>query len=150
MVTMTLEQAKTTKPQIHIKKVYKHSISKVWTALTTKEALGEWLMKTEGFALETGKTFQFKDKPQGGWDGIVNCQILEFSQPNFIAYSWQANGMKNPTIVQWELKSIGEKETSLTLSHSGFEGLSGWFTRQILNFGWKGMLNKKFPKQLAV
>lgn len=147
---MTLEQARTTKPQIHIKKVYKHPIEKIWKALTTKEALTEWLMQAEDFALESGKTFQFRDKPQGGWDGIVNCQVLEFNQPNFLAYSWQANGMKHPTIVQWELRKISDNETSLTLSHSGFEGLGGWFTRQILHFGWKGMLNKKLAKHLTI
>lgn len=146
---MTAVQTVVTKPQIHIKRVYKHDIHKIWKALTTPEALAEWLMQTIGFKLETGHKFQFKDKPQGGWDGIVNCEILAINQPNSITYSWQASGMKNPTIVNWTLKQVADNETLLTLSHAGFEGFSGWFTRQVLTFGWKGMLKKKLSKHLA-
>ncbi len=149
MSVMTLNQTTTTtKPQIHIKRVYKHDINKLWTALTTKAALSNWLMQTTDFELREGQIFQFRAKPQGGWDGIVHCKVLSFSQPNSITYSWQANGMKKPTIVTWELKELAKNETLLTLSHAGFEGFGGWFTRQILNFGWKSMLRKKLTKHL--
>lgn len=147
---MTATQTVITKPQIQIKRVYKHNIHKIWNALTTPDALAEWLMQTEDFQLKTGNKFRFKDKPQGGWDGIVNCEILSIEQPNSITYSWQASGMNNPTIVNWSLKQVTDNETLLTLSHSGFEGFSGWFTRQILTFGWKGMLKKKLTKHLAI
>ena len=147
---MTVNQTTLKKPQIQIKRIYKHNINKVWTALTTKEALAVWLMKSEDFELTIGKKFQFKDKPQGGWDGIVHCEILHFEQPNTLSYHWQANGMKNPTIVQWQLKQLGDHETLLTLSQSGFEGFGGWFAKQILTFGWKGMLRKKLTNHLAI
>lgn len=150
MTAMTVNQQTITKPQIQIKRVYKHNINKLWKALTSPDALAEWLMKTTDFKLETGHTFQFKDKPQGGWDGIVNCKILSIEQPHSITYSWQASGMKNPTIVNWNLKQVAENETLLTLSHSGFEGFGGWFTKQVLYFGWKGILKKKLTKHLAI
>lgn len=150
MTAMTVNQTTATKPQIQIKRVYRHDIHKIWTALTTQEALSSWLMATTDFSLQIGQTFQFKDKPQGGWDGIVNCKILAVDQPNTITYSWQAKGMKNPTIVTWQLKSLSDSETLLILSHTGFEGFSGWVTKQVLRFGWKGLLRKKLAQYLAL
>jgi len=147
---MTVNHSTVTKPQIQIKRVYKHPSKKVWNALTSPEALADWLMETIDFKLEEGTIFQFKDKPQGGWDGIVNCKILSLDQPNSITYSWQASGMKKPTIVNWQIKQIAPNETLLTLSHNGFEGVSGWFTKQILAFGWKSMMKKKLTKHLAI
>lgn len=146
---MTVTQTVVSKPQIQIKRVYNHHIHKIWSALTEPAALAEWLMKTNDFALKVGHKFQFQDKPQGGWDGIVNCEILSVDQPNSLSYTWQASSMKNPTIVTWTLKAISAKETIVTLSHNGFEGFSGWVTQQILNFGWKGMLKKKLTKHLT-
>jgi len=150
MSTLILNQRTMPKPQIQIKRVYKHPTEKVWTALTSPDALAKWLMKTIDFKLVEGATFQFQDKPQGGWDGIVNCKILSLDQPNSITYSWHANGMKKPTIVNWQLQQISPHETLLTLSHNGFEGVSGWVTKQILNFGWKSMMKKKLTKYLAI
>jgi len=142
-------QATTQKPQIQIKRVYSHSIDSVWKAITTKDALSEWLMPTMDFELSMGQSFQFKGKPQGNFDGIVNCEIIRIDEPNLIAYSWSAKGFKQPTIVTWELRSLAENKTSLTLSHSGFVGFNGWVTRQILNFGWKSLLGKKLPAFLT-
>jgi len=136
------------KRQIEIKRTYKFPIEAVWLALTTKEALTDWLMETTDFELSVGHAFQLKTKPQGNFDGILNCKILSFKAPNTISYSWQANGMKNPTQVKWLLKSIGENETMLTLCHNGFEGVNGWFTKQMLNFGWKRLLSKKLKTYL--
>lgn len=146
---MTVTQTVVSKPQIQIKRVYNYHIHKIWSALTDPSALAEWLMETNNFKLQVGQNFQFRDKPQGGWDGIVDCKILSIDQPNKLSYAWQANGMKNPTIVTWTLQSISDSETLLTLSHNGFEGFSGWVTQQILNFGWKGMLKKKLTKHLT-
>lgn len=131
------------KPQIQIKRVYQYDIHTLWMALTSKEALSEWLMPTTNFELKEGHSFQFTAKPQGNFDGIVNCKIHSYSAPNTIVYSWSGGGMKTPTIVTWELKELTPTETSLTLSHSGFTGFSGWVTKQILNMGWKKILSKK-------
>lgn len=140
----------TQKPQIQIKKVYPHSIERVWKAITTKDALSEWLMPTMDFELLQGCAFQFKTKPQGNFDGVVNCEIIRIDAPNLIAYSWSAKGFKQPTVVTWQLVSLSKNETSLTLSHNGFVGFNGWVTKQILNFGWRGILRKKLTSFLNI
>lgn len=135
--------------QIEIKKIYKYPIEAVWAALTDKKALSEWLMKTTDFELSVGHQFQLETKPQGNFDGIIKCKILFIKAPNTISYSWQSNGMLNPTKITWTLKRLNEDETMLHLSHNGFEGVSGWLTRQMLNFGWKGLLSKKLLNYLG-
>lgn len=137
-----------TKPQIVIKKVYQFEISALWEALTNKEALSEWLMETKDFVLEDNAEFRFTTKPQGGFDGIVHCKMLSFDEPNHISYEWRSNKMKQATIVSWNLKRISSSETLLTLSHNGFIGFDGWFTKLILSRGWKGMLSKKLNQYL--
>ena len=150
-MTISLEkQHSTSKPQIQIKRVYKHEISKVWRALTSKEALSEWLMETKNFELNVGAKFSFYTKPIGKFDGVVNCEVLEYNEPYIISYSWKASSMKRPTLVVWELKKLSKSETLLTLSHTKFEGLNGWITKQILRNGWKGILSKKLTKYLAI
>lgn len=136
------------KPQILIKRIYQHDIEKIWTALTSKEALSSWLMETTDFELAEGQSFQFRTRPRRNFDGIVNCQVLEFEAPHFISFSWQANQMPQPTFVQWKLTAIGEGKTMFTLSHTGFKGFDGWITRQILSFGWKNLLKKNLSTHL--
>ena len=136
------------KPQIEIKRIYKYPISKVWYALTDRESISDWLMETTDFELSIGHSFQLKTKPQGKFDGILNCKIISFDAPNSISYLWQSSGMKNPTTVNWKLKSLSENETHLHLSHNGFEGVSGWMTRQMLSIGWKKILSNKLKTYL--
>ncbi len=144
---MAIQIEKKAKPQIYIQRVYKHNIAKVWDALTSKEALSTWLMPTD-FTLEENATFQFTTKPQGSFDGIINCQIIQSQAPNTLIYSWDNSSFKAPTTVEWNLKAISEEETLLTLSHNGFKGFNGWITKQILKMGWKKLLSKKLSNFL--
>src|ERR1043166_665732 len=58
--------------------VYPHPIWTVWRALTTSEALAQWLMPND-FAPQVGHHFTFQTEPQGGWSGIVHCQVVELT-----------------------------------------------------------------------
>lgn len=136
------------KPQILIKRTYAHNIQKIWEAITTKEALSEWLMETQDFSLQQDAKFQFRTKPQGNFDGIIDCQVLSIDPPNTFVYSWNNASFKKSTTVQWQLRALNDHETMLTLSHSGFEGFSGWITKQILRSGWKKLLSKKLLNYL--
>lgn len=136
------------KPQIQIKRKFKHGKQTVWSAITNKDALSDWLMDTTDFAPIVGTSFRFTTKPQGGFDGIVNCKVIESDPPNVICYSWNASGFKEPTYVRWELNEVDTNETILTLSHTNFKGVNGWFTKQILNMGWKKLISKKLSNYL--
>lgn len=148
-MTNTIHTSTHTKPQILVKRNYNYNISKVWKALTDKNALSTWLMPTSDFELTVGQQFQFKTKPRGKFDGIVNCEILEYTSPTHIVYSWRSTDMKQATIVEWELKSLDDNKTHVTLKHSGFVGFNGWVTKQILKFGWRNLLKKNLTQYIA-
>lgn len=134
--------------RIQLERFYPHPIEKVWRAISTSEALGAWLMPNS-FELKKGHLFEFRTRPQPGFDGIVRCQVLEFEEPVYLRFSWQGGPMKSPTQVAFEL-SPREGGTLLRLTHSGFEGLlNRYLIRFVLGSGWKNLLRKAIPQYLS-
>lgn len=133
--------------EIKIERFYPHSITKVWNAIATSEALNEWLMPNN-FKLEKGYAFTFQTKPQPGFDGKVKCQVVDFEVPKRLQFTWQGGPMKKPTLVTFELEET-EGGTILKFCHSGFEGfINQYIIRLILGSGWKNLLSKKIKQYL--
>ncbi|MFP4288946.1 MAG: SRPBCC family protein [Bacteroidales bacterium] len=133
--------------EIKIERVYSYPVEKVWKAVSTSEALAEWLMPND-FKLEKGYEFTFKTKPQPGFDGIVNCKVIDFEVPKKLQFTWQGGPIKTPTLVSFELEPIPEG-TRLHFKHSGFVGfINQYIIRFILGSGWKGLLRDKIQKYL--
>ena len=65
-----------------------HPPEKVWRALTDSELLAEWLLPVCDLTLEPGAAFTFKAQPQPGWDGIVNCRLLEIEAQRKLSWTW--------------------------------------------------------------
>lgn len=115
-----------------------HPPEKVWRALTDPELLAEWLLPVVDFKLEPGAAFTFKTRPQPGWDGIVDCRLLETEAQRKISYAWGVGDMN--TVVTFTLTPT-TSGTHLSLVHSGFK------PNQKQNFagaryGWKLMGGK--------
>jgi len=135
--------------QIQLERTYPHPIEKVWSAIATSEALASWLMPND-FKLEKGHRFQFRAPKQPGFDGIVRCQILDFSAPHLLQYSWQGGPLKKPTVVTFKLLAV-PGGTRLNFTHSGFEGIvGGYIVRFILGQGWKKLLAEKIVGYLQL
>ena len=97
-----------------------HSPEKVWRALTDPALLGEWLLPVVGFELEPGAAFTFKTQAYPGWDGTVNCKMLEVDAQKKISYAWVVGGeMGLNTVVTFTLTPT-EAGTRLSLVQSGF------------------------------
>lgn len=116
-----------------------HSPEKVWRALTDPELLAEWLLPVFGFAPEAGAKFTFKTQPYPGWDGTVNCELLEIEPQKRIKYTWVVGEMLD-TVVTFTLTPTASG-TLLSLVQSGFK------PDQKQNFGgarygWKMMGEK--------
>jgi uncharacterized protein YndB with AHSA1/START domain len=120
--------------------VYPYPPERVWRALTDPQELASWLTPGD-FAPRVGHRFQFRAKPQWGWRGIVDCEVLEVDPPRRLSYTWQGDEKGQVTTVTWTLEPVSDG-TRLVLEHTGFRGLSGWFHKRILGSGWKGMLAK--------
>ena len=96
-----------------------HSPEKVWRALTDPVLLTEWLLPVVDLKLEPGAAFTFKTQPYPGWDGIVNCRILEVEAPKKLSYTWVV-GFGLDTVVTFTLTPTASG-THLSLVQSGFK-----------------------------
>jgi len=99
-----------------------------------------------GFRTEPGAAFTFKTRPYPGWDGIVNCRILESDAPHKLSYAWVVGDMALDTVVTFTLTPTASG-TRLSLVQSGFK------PDQKQNFGgarygWK-MMGGKLIELLA-
>ncbi len=130
--------------------LYPHSREKVWAALTTPEALAEWLMPND-FEPVVGKRFQFRVDGMMNYSGITDCEVLEVYPPKRLVYTWVAKMKNRPdhpamTLV-WTLHEEGSG-TRLVLEQSGLENVSWWW-RFSMKHGWSRMLKTLLPKVLA-
>ena len=95
-----------------------HSPEKVWRALTDPALLAEWLLPVIGLELEPGATFTFTAQPQPGWDGTVNCRMLEIEPPRKLSWAWVVGDID--TIVTFTL-TPSATGTRLSIVQSGFK-----------------------------
>ena len=122
---------------------FHHSPEKVWRALTDPVLLTEWLLPVVELELEPGAAFTLKTQPYPGWDGIVNCRMLEIEAPKKLSYTWVVGDTGEfhlDTVVTFTLTPTASG-TRLSLVQSGFK------PDQKQNFGgarygWKMMGGK--------
>jgi uncharacterized protein YndB with AHSA1/START domain len=112
-----------------------HPPAKVWRALTDPALLAEWLLPVVGLGLEPGTAFTFQTQRHPGWDGIVNCRILEIEARRKLSYAWSVPFLD--TVVSFTLTPTASG-TRLSLVQSGFkpdqkQNFAG------ARYGWKMM-----------
>jgi uncharacterized protein YndB with AHSA1/START domain len=117
-----------------------HVPEKVWRALTDPVLLTAWLLPVVELKLEPGAAFTLKTQPYPGWDGIVNCRILEIEAQRKLSYTWVVGDMGIHTIVTFTLTPTASG-TRLSLVQSGFrpdqkQNFGG------ARYGWKMMGGK--------
>ena len=84
-----MEKIKTLRKEVF----YPYPREKVWAALTTPQALAEWLMPND-FEPVVGKRFQFRVDGMMNYSGITDCEILEVEPPERLVFTWVSK-MKN-------------------------------------------------------
>lgn len=120
---------------------YPHPPSLVWRALTEPDLIEHWLMATD-FRAEVGAEFQFRADPQPGWDGVVNCRVLEVEPERRLRYTWVGGPLD--TEVAFTLTRT-DQGTRLRVEHSGFDGFKPMLVSFIMGAGWGRMYNKALP-----
>jgi uncharacterized protein YndB with AHSA1/START domain len=123
-----------------------HSPEKVWQALTDPALLAQWLLPVVDFKLLPGAAFAFKSQPYPGWDGTVNCRILEIQPQSKLSYTWVVGDMQIDTVVTFTLTPTASG-TRLSLVQSGFKPDQ---KREFggARYGWK-MMGGKLVELLA-
>ena len=129
--------------EIVVDEVFPHAPERIWKTLTTGELIGRWLMPTTGFAPVKGKRFTFQTTPAGGWDGIIQCEVLEVRPNERLVYTWKSGHEGNvgygswlDTVVTWTLSRV-ENGTRLRLVHSGFVLPKNDTAFKNMSEGWK-------------
>lgn len=115
-----------------------HPPEKVWRALTDPALLAEWLLPVIDLRLEPGAAFTFRTQPYPGWDGTVNCRILEIDAPRKLSYTWAVPFLD--TVVTFTLTPTASG-TRLSIVQSGFKPEQ---KREFggARYGWKMMGGK--------
>lgn len=132
--------------------LYPYPIWSVWKALTSAQALEEWLMPND-FVARVGHHFTMRSSPRDGWNGIIECEVVTLEPPHRVAYTWRGGGEHSriDTLVTFTL-SAEQEQTRLRLEHSGFAatGEVGLTVRDLLSHGWKShVLQHKLSTLLA-
>jgi uncharacterized protein YndB with AHSA1/START domain len=139
--------------EIRIVRDYEYPIAVVWRALTDPDLIPRWTAtgaggRPEGFAPVPGTRFRFVARPKPGWNGIVNCEVLEARAPALLRYSWTGDGGGDTTEVTYRLESVGAG-TRFTYEHTGFSGPGGLFMTRLLGHVRRKMLSAGLPAVLA-
>ncbi len=117
-----------------------HAPEKVWRALTEPDLLEQWLLPLVERELDAkpGAAFTFQAPPQPGWDGTVNCRLLEIEEHRRLRWSWVVGDLD--TVVTFTLTPTASG-TLLSLVHSGFT-VDQKKNRSGARYGWKMMGGK--------
>jgi uncharacterized protein YndB with AHSA1/START domain len=125
----------------------------VWRALTEPQLLEAWLMPNN-IRAEVGVQFTFQTNPAPGWDGVVQCEVLEAVPFERLVYSWgggskQVDGYGHSlsTVVTWTLSRNEDGGTHLHLEHSGFPPES--FAYKAMSQGWQRKLQSRISEVLS-
>ena len=116
----------------------RQSPERVWRALTDPALLAEWLLPVVDLRLDprAGTPFTLRTQPQPGWDGTVNCRILEIEPYRKLSYTWAAGDFID-TVVTFTL-TPSPSGTRLSLVQSGFRNDQKQ-NRGGARYGWKMM-----------
>ncbi len=133
---------------------YPHSPAKVWRAVTDPALIPRWTAtgaggRPEGFTPVAGTKFRFIAKPKPGWNGIVDCEVLEVNAPSLLRYSWTGDdgGGDAVTEVLYRLEPHAGG-TRFTYLHTGFTGVGGVFMAKLLGRVRRNMLTVGLPAVL--
>ncbi len=123
---------------IEVDYVLEHAPQEIWRLLTEPKLLAVWLMPSD-IAPVVGHKFNFRTRPMGDWDGVIDCEVLECEPFTRFVYSWQGGPANHrlDTICGWTLTPTTSGGTLLHLSHTGFE--ASMFAYQIMDQGWRNM-----------
>jgi uncharacterized protein YndB with AHSA1/START domain len=123
---------------------YPHPVERVWHAVTDSACIAGWLMPND-FAPVVGHRFQFRTQPQGGWDGIVDCEVLTVDPPRELAYSWRGSMLDTVLTLTLEPTAAG---TRLRLAHTGFRGARALLLSLLMGSGWGRITGRHIPAVL--
>jgi uncharacterized protein YndB with AHSA1/START domain len=103
---------------ISMQERYPVAIERVWRALTDRQMIERWLMRTDGYEAKVGTRFALGEPPRPDCRGHVECEVLELSPPHRMVWSWR--NVEDPATTRLVIELEGDEQgTRLTLRHTG-------------------------------
>jgi uncharacterized protein YndB with AHSA1/START domain len=138
---------------IRIVRDYPYPPATVWRAVTDPDLIPRWTAtgaggRPENFVPVAGTKFRFVAKPKPGWNGIVNCEVLEVREPSVLRYSWAGDDGGDVTEVAYRIEPR-DGGSRFTYTHTGFTGAGGFVMARLLGSVRKKMLTTGLPAVLA-
>ncbi len=142
----------TARSDIRIIRNYPYPPEKVWRLLVDPALIPLWTStgkggRPVGFAPVVGTRFKYVAKPMPGWNGVVDCEVLEVHEPSLLRYTWLGGEKDDLTTITNTLEPHAGG-TRFTWEHTGFTGLGGYIVSRILCRVRKRMLDEGFPAVL--
>jgi uncharacterized protein YndB with AHSA1/START domain len=130
----------TTSPQttsVVIERDMPHPPEKVWRALTSQPLIEDWLMAND-FEPKVGHRFSLRTNPVGGWNGLIDCEVLAVEPPKRLSYIWASMGLESVVTFTVTPTPAGAR---LRMEQSGFpvdavQNIRG------AEYGWNSFLGK--------
>lgn len=139
---------KSSMQEIVVDEVFPHTPETLWKVLTSGELMNRWLMPQVGFAPVKGNNFTLHTKPDGDWDGVIRCQVLEVTPNKRLVHTWKSGHQSSAgyvsrldTIVAWTL-TRNDGGTQLRLVHSGFALPKNVTVFRNISEGWPKVIRK--------
>jgi uncharacterized protein YndB with AHSA1/START domain len=117
---------------IHLVYDYPQPPEKVWRVLTDPAFMERWALngRPEGFSTTVGTRFRLLGKPQIGWSGVIDCEVLEAREPSILRYSWVADG---GYVLQLTYRlEPHDGGTRFTFDQTGFKGTGGFILAKLV------------------
>ena len=113
-----------------------HPPETIWRALTQTPLIEEWLMKSD-FQPVVGHSFKFRSEPAGGWDGVIDGEVIAVEPPARLVYSWGSMGLAST--VSWTLTPVAGG-TQVRMEQAGFPPDQD-FAYRGAQYGWTRFLD---------
>jgi uncharacterized protein YndB with AHSA1/START domain len=114
-----------------------HPPEKVWRALTTQPLIEDWLMAND-FEARVGHRFRLSTAPVGGWNGIIDCEVLAVEPPGRLSYTWASMGLESVVTFTVTPTDGGAR---LRMEQSGFPAAWAQNLRGA-EYGWNNFLDR--------
>ncbi len=122
---------------------FPHAPKTVWRALTSREALAEWMYEND-FEPRVGHRFTFRvpPKPQLENGLVVRCEVISCVPPHELVFTWVVDNFLD-TRVSYRLEADGAG-TRVWFEHSGFEQKPAFHGAE---YGW-GLMHDRLDQVL--
>ena len=114
-----------------------HPLEKVWRALTAQSLIEDWLMAND-FEPTVGHEFTLRTQAVGGWNGIIDCEVLAVEPPQKLSYTWASMGLESVVTFTLAPTSSGAR---LRMEQSGFPADATQNIRGA-EYGWNNFLGR--------